>query len=85
MRSPTTWACPKWALQRKLRDLGLSFTQLVDQIRQETAMAHLKQQHLSVTQLASLLGYSETSAFSRAFKRWFGLSPKQWRSATLSQ
>lgn len=75
----------EWALQRKLRDLGLSFTQLVDQIRQETAMAHLKQQHLSVTQLASLLGYSETSAFSRAFKRWFGLSPKQWRSATLSQ
>jgi len=73
----------EWALQRKLRDQGLSFTQLVDQIRQDTAMAHLKQQHLSVTQLASLLGYSETSAFSRAFKRWFGLSPKHWRSAAL--
>ncbi|MFJ3485751.1 AraC family transcriptional regulator [Pseudomonas sp. NPDC090202] len=71
----------EWALQRKLRDQGLSFTQLVDQIRQESAMAHLKQQNLSVTQLAALLGYSETSAFSRAFKRWFGLSPKQWRSA----
>jgi AraC-like DNA-binding protein len=71
----------EWALQRKLRDHGLSFTQLVDQIRQETALAHLKQQTLSVTQLASLLGYSETSAFSRAFKRWFGVSPKQWRGA----
>jgi AraC-like DNA-binding protein len=71
----------EWALQRKLRDHGLSFTQLVDQIRQETALAHLKQQSLSVTQLASLLGYSETSAFSRAFKRWFGVSPKQWRGA----
>jgi AraC-like DNA-binding protein len=47
-------------------------------------MAHLKQQHLSVTQLASMLGYSETSAFSRAFKRWFGLSPKQWRSASVT-
>ncbi|NBB13220.1 AraC family transcriptional regulator [Pseudomonas sp. SLFW] len=75
----------EWALQRKLRDHGLSFTQLVDQIRQETALAHLKQQNLSVTQLASLLGYSETSAFSRAFKRWFGVSPKQWRSATTTQ
>ncbi|RAU45078.1 MULTISPECIES: AraC family transcriptional regulator [unclassified Pseudomonas] len=71
----------EWTLQRKLRDLGLSFSQLVDQIRRETALAHLKQQHLSVTQLASLLGYSETSAFSRAFKRWFGTSPRQWRSA----
>jgi AraC-like DNA-binding protein len=74
----------EWALQRKLREYGLSFTQLVDQIRQESAMAHLKQQHLSVTQLASMLGYSETSAFSRAFKRWFGLSPKQWRSASVT-
>jgi AraC-like DNA-binding protein len=70
-----------WALQRKLRDYGLSFTQLVDQIRRDSAMSHLKQQNLSITQLASLLGYSETSAFSRAFKRWFGLSPKQWRRA----
>jgi AraC-like DNA-binding protein len=72
---------PEWALQRKLRDQGLSFTQLLDQIRQTSAMAHLQQQNISITQLASLLGYSETSAFSRAFKRWFGLSPKQWRSA----
>jgi AraC-like DNA-binding protein len=69
----------EWALQRKLRDMGLSFTQLVDQIRQDSAIVHLRQGQLSVTQLASLLGYSETSAFSRAFKRWFGVSPKQWR------
>ncbi|MGH8417082.1 MAG: AraC-like transcriptional regulator QhpR [Pseudomonas sp.] len=74
----------EWALQRKLRDYSLSFTQLVDQIRQESAIAHLKQQNLSVTQLASMLGYSETSAFSRAFKRWFGVSPKQWRSAAIA-
>lgn len=74
----------EWALQRKLREYGLSFTQLVDQIRQDSAIAHLKQQNLSVTQLASMLGYSETSAFSRAFKRWFGLSPRQWRSASVT-
>jgi AraC-like DNA-binding protein len=74
-----TLGLSEWALQRKLREYGLSFTQLVDQIRQESAMTHLKQHNLSVTQLASLLGYSETSAFSRAFKRWYGLSPKQWR------
>jgi AraC-like DNA-binding protein len=70
-----------WTLQRRLREHRMSFTQLVDQIRQQSAMTHLKQQRLSVTQLATALGYSETSAFSRAFKRWFGISPKQWRSA----
>jgi AraC-like DNA-binding protein len=69
----------EWTLQRKLREHGLSFTQLVDRTRQELALKHLKQQNLSITQLASMLGYSETSAFSRAFKRWFGVSPKQWR------
>lgn len=70
----------EWALQRKLRDHGLSFTQLVDQIRRDSALDHLREQHLSISELAPLLGYSETSAFSRAFKRWFGVSPRQWRS-----
>lgn len=74
-----TLGLSEWTLQRKLREHGISFTQLVDQIRQDSALNHLKQQNLSITQLASLLGYSETSAFSRAFKRWFGVSPKQWR------
>lgn len=76
-----TLGLSEWALQRKLREQGLSFTQLVDQIRQQSAIVHLKQPDMSITRLASILGYSETSAFSRAFKRWFGLSPKQWRSA----
>jgi AraC-like DNA-binding protein len=74
-----TLGLSEWTLQRKLREHGISFTQLVDQIRQDSALSHLKQHNLNITQLASLLGYSETSAFSRAFKRWFGVSPKQWR------
>ncbi|WP_426114517.1 AraC-like transcriptional regulator QhpR [Pseudomonas sp. DSP3-2-2] len=76
-----TLGLSEWTLQRRLREHGVNFTQLVDQIRQQSAMTHLQQQNMSVTQLATLLGYSETSAFSRAFKRWFGLSPRQWRSA----
>ena len=67
-------------LQRKLREQGLSFTQLLDQIRQDLALQHLGQQNLNISELAPLLGYSETSAFSRAFRRWFGVSPRQWRS-----
>jgi AraC-like DNA-binding protein len=72
------------ALQRKLREFGLSFSQVVDQVRQDLARQYLRQQNLSISELAPLLGYSETSAFSRAFKRWFGVSPRQWRQMPVS-
>lgn len=68
-------------LQRKLREQGSSFTQVVDQTRQALARQYLRDGQLSISQLAPLLGYSETSAFSRAFKRWFGVSPRQWRQS----
>ncbi len=74
----------EWALQRQLREHGTSFSQLVDQRRQALALRHMRQQRLSISELAPLLGYSETSAFSRAFRRWFGVSPRQWRSASLN-
>ncbi|WP_437881747.1 AraC-like transcriptional regulator QhpR [Pseudomonas sp. LRF_L74] len=66
-------------LQRRLRDQGLSFSALVDGVRRELAL-HYMRQNLSITDLAPLLGYSETSAFSRAFRRWFDTSPRQWRN-----
>jgi AraC-like DNA-binding protein len=81
-RLASTLQLPQWMIQRKLREHGVTFTQLLDQIRQEMALRHLRQQDLSVSELAPLLGYSETSAFSRAFRRWFGVSPRQWRSAS---
>ncbi|PVZ19518.1 MULTISPECIES: AraC family transcriptional regulator [unclassified Pseudomonas] len=67
-------------LQRRLREHGLCFSQLVEQVRRDLALRHLREQSLSISELAPLLGYSETSAFSRAFRRWFGVSPRQWRS-----
>jgi len=70
----------EWSLQRRLREQGVSFSQLVDQVRRDAALWHLRQERLSISDLAVLLGYSETSAFSRAFRRWFGLSPRQWRN-----
>ena len=66
------------SLQRRLREQGLSFSGLIDEVRRELALHYLRQ-NLSITELAPLLGYSETSAFSRAFRRWFGVSPRQWR------
>ncbi|WP_323113618.1 AraC family transcriptional regulator [Pseudomonas guariconensis] len=67
-------------LQRHLREAGLSFSQLVERVRRELAVHYLRQPKRPVSDLAGLLGYSEASAFSRAFRRWFGVSPRQWRS-----
>lgn len=72
---------PVWTLQRRLGDQGLSFTTLVDQVRRELATHYLQQANLPISELALLLGYSEISAFSRAFRRWFAVSPRQWRQA----
>jgi AraC-like DNA-binding protein len=67
------------SLQRRLRDQGLPFTVLVDKTRCELATHYLQLHQLPISELAPLLGYSEASAFSRAFRRWFGVSPRQWR------
>lgn len=68
-----------WSLQRRLRDENLSFSALVDKVRCEMATHYLQQKQLPISEMALLLGYSEVSAFSRAFRRWFGISPRQWR------
>ena len=70
-----------WSLQRRLGEKGLNFSGLVDKVRQELAQYYLTQTSLSISELALLLGYSETSAFSRAFRRWHGASPKQCRKS----
>ena len=70
----------RWTLQKQLRAEGLSFTQLVSLVRRDLASSYL-QQHMPVFEIALLLGYSESSAFSRAFRHWFGSSPHQWRRA----
>ena len=69
-----------WSLQRRLRDHGQSFSALLDDVRRQLAGIYLRQQQLPISHLAPLLGYSESSAFSRAFRRWFGVSPRKWRN-----
>ena len=44
------------------------------------AMQYLKDPHLSLQEISMLLGYSEQSAFQRAFKQWTAQTPQQWRS-----
>lgn len=66
-------------LQRKLKEAGISYTQLVDNVRRELAEHYLADASLDLNDLAFLLGFSEQSAFQRAFKRWMGESPGAWR------
>jgi AraC-like DNA-binding protein len=67
------------SLQRRLAEQGTSFQQLLDDTRQHLAEAHLREAKLDLAEIALLLGYSEQSAFTRAFRSWTGLAPAQWR------
>ncbi|MDO3720260.1 AraC family transcriptional regulator [Marinobacter sp. chi1] len=66
-------------LQRYLSEEGTSFQKLLDETRQSMAQRYLHESSISLTQLAGILGYSDLAAFSRAFQRWYGVSPRQWR------
>jgi AraC-like DNA-binding protein len=66
--------------QRKLKDENHSFKTLVDQIRKDVAIDHIKSGVHNISQIAYLMGFSEASAFNRSFKRWTGFSPKLYRS-----
>lgn len=67
------------SLQRRLAAQGTSFQRLLDQTRRHLAQEHLRAGQLDLAEVALLLGYSEQSAFTRAFRSWTGLAPAQWR------
>ncbi|MDF5729485.1 MAG: AraC family transcriptional regulator [Rhizonema sp. PD38] len=66
-------------LQRKLKEAGTSYQELLDETRQSLSTHYLQEQHITVSEVAFLLGFSEASAFSRAFKRWTGTTPGEFR------
>ena len=72
-------AVAKRTLQRRLKDEGTSFDAIADEVRRSLAERYLREQRLGVQETAFLLGYSEVSAFQRAFLRWTGVSPSRWR------
>ena len=67
-------------LQRKLADHGITYKELLDKTREEHAMRSLESGAISVQELAYELGFSSTAAFSRAFRRWRGVSPSEWQA-----
>jgi AraC-like DNA-binding protein len=74
-----------WTLHRRLRDLNVSFSDLVRGTRRELAMRYVAEPHIALTEIAFLLGYSELSAFSRAFGQWAGMSPARYRRECLKR
>jgi AraC-like DNA-binding protein len=69
------------SIQRSLREENTSYRELVDEVRKDLALQHLSRPGTSATDVAFLLGFSEPSAFTRAFRRWTGLPPTQFRFA----
>lgn len=68
------------SLQRRLSELGFSYHTVADEVRQSAAGLYLDQPDIAISEVAYLLGFSDQSSFNRAFKRWTGLTPKQYRT-----
>ncbi|MDH5727440.1 MAG: AraC family transcriptional regulator [Gammaproteobacteria bacterium] len=70
-------------LQRRLDKQGVMYADLVDEVRAELAKTKLQASDLSLPEIGSLLGFSEQSSFNRAFKRWTGKTPREYRRKML--
>lgn len=75
---------PLGALHRDLHAAGLTYKEMVEEVRRDLAVSYIRQRHLPFSEIAMLLGYSELSAFSRAFRRWTGASPRVFRVRALN-
>jgi len=68
------------SLRRRLGDEGHSLSALADQVRRELALSELSNPEIPIKRIADRVGFSEVSAFHRAFKRWTGVTPARYRA-----
>lgn len=66
-------------LQRRLKSVGRSYSQILDELRAQTAEYFLRDPQVRIGEVASMVGFEEVSSFTRAFKRWTGSTPRQYR------
>ncbi len=76
-------ALSRQTLFRRLKAEGVTFETVLDGLRRQLAQSYLRSDRLSIDETAYLVGFSDTTAFSRAFKRWTGVTPHAFRSAEL--
>lgn len=72
---------PPWTLRRKLEEEGTSYRTILNDTRRDLAMAYIRDTESAFGEIAWLLGFSSAEAFQRAFKRWSGLTPGEYRRA----
>ena len=70
-------------LQRRLHATGLNYKDILVDVRRSVAQQYLRDTGVSLTRIATILGYSDLAAFSRSFHREFGVSPRNWRQINL--
>jgi AraC-like DNA-binding protein len=71
-------------LQRRLQAAGLNYKDILVDVRRSVAQQYLRDTGVSLTRIATILGYSDLAAFSRSFHREFGVSPRHWRQVNLA-
>lgn len=70
----------RWTLARRLKSEGVTFNRIVKEIRSRLAAQYLADQKISVSEVGFLLGYSEPSAFQKAFRTWYSCTPSEFRN-----
>ncbi len=76
---------PTWTLRRKLKEENSSYQNLVDEMRKDVALSYMRNTDLSFGEISYLLGFSTPGAFQRAFKRWAGTTPGEFRKNLLKR
>jgi AraC-like DNA-binding protein len=71
-------------LQRRLQGEGTTFAEVLSDLRRDRALHYLRDRRLTICEVAFLLGFLDTTAFHRAFKRWTGRTPAEYRRSARS-
>jgi AraC-like DNA-binding protein len=72
------------AVRRTLRQMGTSYQELQDEVRRSQAVEYVSSSGLTCEQIAERLGFSDARSFRRAFKRWTGTTPNEYRTPPAS-
>ncbi|MGB1498436.1 helix-turn-helix transcriptional regulator, partial [Alloalcanivorax venustensis] len=73
------------SLRRKLEQEGVSYREIVEEERKQLAIQLLENTEMKIDELAAHLGYTDAGGFVRAFRRWLGCSPRDYREAGARQ
>jgi len=73
---------PVLSIQRRLKQHGITFNKLLNQAKFDLAKNKLRNSSLLITEITFQLGYTDAAHFTRAFRRWAGASPREYRQQT---